>query len=29
MDDLAAVDIDSESDLLYVEFLLRQGVYVP
>ncbi len=28
MDDLAAVDIDSEIDLLYVEFLLRQGVYV-
>jgi CMP-N,N'-diacetyllegionaminic acid synthase len=29
MDDLAAVDIDSEVDFLYVEFLLKQGVYVP
>ena len=29
MGDLAAVDIDSEIDLLYVGFLLRQGVYVP
>ena len=29
MDDLAAVDIDSEEDFRYVEFLLREGVYVP
>ncbi len=29
MDDLAAVDIDAEIDFLYVEFLLKQGVYVP
>jgi CMP-N-acetylneuraminic acid synthetase len=29
MDDLAAVDIDTEDDFRYVEFLLREGVYVP
>ena len=29
MDDLAAVDIDTEVDFRYVEFLLREGVYVP
>ena len=29
MEDLAAVDIDSEIDLRYVEFLLKEGVYIP
>ena len=29
MEDLAAVDIDSELDLGYVEFLLKTGAYVP
>jgi CMP-N-acetylneuraminic acid synthetase len=29
MEDLAAVDIDSELDLKYVEFLLKSGAYVP
>lgn len=29
MDDLTAVDIDTEDDLRYVEFLLREKVYTP
>lgn len=29
MDDLTAVDIDTEDDLRYVEYLLREGVYTP
>jgi CMP-N,N'-diacetyllegionaminic acid synthase len=29
MEDLTAVDIDREIDLLYVEFLLRGGMFVP
>ena len=29
MEDLAAVDIDFELDLQYVEFLLKSGAYVP
>ncbi len=29
MDDLTAVDIDTEDDLRYVEFLMREKVYTP
>lgn len=29
MEDLAALDIDSELDLRYVEFLLKSGAYIP
>jgi CMP-N,N'-diacetyllegionaminic acid synthase len=29
MDDLAAIDIDSELDFRYVEFLLGEGIFIP
>lgn len=29
MEDLSAVDIDTEQDLRYVEYLLRERVYIP
>lgn len=29
MEDISSVDIDSETDLMYVEYLLEQGVFVP